>query len=117
MLDKRLLCTGVALALVIMMTVVVLLLPRAEESVVPLNEALSDVEKEPPASQPTAEFAYILKEHNGRIGVFAAGSDKPELILDVMVRHLPEYDQEQLKTGVPAKTYSELVNLIEDYNS
>jgi len=114
MLDKRLACTAVALVLVVMASVVAASLP-GKENTAQMQENVGDVEKEAP--RPAEDYVYVLKEHQGRIGVFLAGETEPEMILDVPVKHLPEYDREQMRQGIPARSYSELVALIEDYSS
>ena len=61
--------------------------------------------------------AYTVKEHRGRIAVFKAGNEAPELILDgVAVRDLPSYDRELLKNGIPAESEAELRRILEDYD-
>ena len=42
---------------------------------------------------------------------------EPDLVFDVYVRTLPEYDQQQLERGVRVKDYDKLTALIEDYIS
>jgi len=112
MLDKRFACTAAALALVVMAAVVAVSLPDKRETI-PLQETLSDVEKEEEQQGPM----YILREYEGRIGVFIAGEAEPETVLDVLVKYLPEYDREQMRQGIPAGSYNELTALIEDYSS
>lgn len=63
------------------------------------------------------EYEYLLKEYQERIGVFRKGADTPEMMLNVYVYHLPKYDQQMLKEGIPAKDYQQLVSLMEDYTS
>jgi hypothetical protein len=59
---------------------------------------------------------YIVKRYGDIIGVFDAGDEIPFLTIDVFVFTLPDYEQEQLKSGiiVPA---NELEELIEAYTS
>ena len=115
MLDKRLLWTGIALAAVIMTTVVAVSLPQREESI-PLNEVVEDVEK-PAGEDPPPPYAYLLREYQGRIAVYTAGQEEPDMVLNVMVKHLPEYDRRQLEEGITVASYSELESLIEDFSS
>ena len=62
-------------------------------------------------------YLYIIREHDGRVAVFARGEDTPEMILERMVHHLPVYDRIQLREGVPVFTEEELQERIEDYTS
>ncbi len=66
---------------------------------------------------PVGEYEYILREHDGRLAVFLKDKDTPEMIFDVYVRLLPEYDRGQLNQGVYVKDYEELISRIEDYIS
>lgn len=63
------------------------------------------------------EYEYLLKDYGGRLAVFKRGAASPDMIFDVYVKSLPDFDRNQLQTGVTAKNYSELVGLIEDYTS
>ena len=60
---------------------------------------------------------YVLKDYDGRLAVFKTGQEEPELVFDVFVSTLPEYDQTALQSGVAAKDLEELNRLIEDYIS
>lgn len=64
-----------------------------------------------------ADYEYILKDYGGRLAVFQRGATSPDLVFDVYIQSLPDFDRGQLKNGVAAKNYSELVGLIEDYTS
>ncbi len=64
-----------------------------------------------------ADYEYLLKDYRGRLAVFHRGAADPDLVFDVYIQSLPDYDRGQLKNGVSAKDYAELVNLIEDYTS
>ena len=67
----------------------------------------------PEPSQP----AYILREYDGKLGVFPADSDTPQEVIDVPISLLPPYDQAELSSGVPAADDAELSKLLEDYTS
>lgn len=69
------------------------------------------------SSSSSASNAYILKENEGRIAVFAEGKAEPILTTDTMVKILPLEDQQELKDGV--KVYGEraLQKALEDYCS
>lgn len=66
---------------------------------------------------PPSEAAYILREYDGRLGVFAPGSALPQTVIDIYIKNLPATDQQALKKGVAAENYAALVRLIEDYVS
>lgn len=114
MFDRRLALTGAALAAVVMVTVAAVTLLPGGEDTVQLQESVSDIGK---AESRAREYAYLLKEHDGRIGVFLQNEKEPEMVLDVLVKYLPDFDRQQLAAGIPAATYEELVALIEDYSS
>ena len=69
------------------------------------------------ASLTEPEYLYIIREHDGRVAVFARGRSTPEMVLDRLVHHLPTYDRIQLREGVPVFTREELQERIEDYTS
>lgn len=56
---------------------------------------------------------YILKEYNGKIGIF----ENEALIytLDTYVFTLPEYDKKLLNDGIEISTKEELYELLEEY--
>lgn len=115
MFDKRLLITGAALAVMIMAAVVAVNIPTGTQETVPMHETVSDVEK-PSQAESEAPLVYVLKEHEGRIGVFTGG-EEPDMMLDVLVKYLPDYDRELLREGISVDSYERLVSLIEDYSS
>jgi len=116
MFDKRLLWTSTAIVIVIMVAVVAAALPQRENAV-RSQENVSGLEVEEDTPQQEPEYLYMLKEYRGRIGVYIGGADEPEMILDVPIKHLPDYDRELLMEGIPVWSYSELVALMEDYSS
>lgn len=121
-MDKRFAWTGLAIAAVTLFSLLAVKLPQAADETLPIAEAVSDVElprrpeQEPQESQ-EPEYVYMLREYEGRIGVFQYGSEEPEQILDVPVKYLPEYDQVQMAQGIPCHSYQELTALMEDYTS
>lgn len=78
---------------------------------------------QPPAAaetgqnQTTSYPSYMLKDYHGKIAVFETDKDQPDIVFDVYVSTLPEFDQKALKTGVFAQDMKELNRLIEDYTS
>ena len=63
------------------------------------------------------EKAYILREYDGRLGIFEPGGTVPQTVIDIYIKTLPETDQQALKQGVAAKNYAALIRLLEDYVS
>ncbi|MDR3178834.1 MAG: hypothetical protein LBT82_02095 [Oscillospiraceae bacterium] len=60
---------------------------------------------------------YIIKDYNGKVAVFEKGKQNPFRITNCQISQLPVCDQDVLKTGIEAKTESELVRVLEDYCS
>lgn len=56
----------------------------------------------------------IVREYNGRIGVFKGESSVPYRVIDYDVSLLSEFDREQLQEGVVMETEEELRQFIED---
>lgn len=56
---------------------------------------------------------YILKEYNGKIGIFE--NDALIYTLDTYVFTLPENDKKLLKDGISVSTKEELYELLEEY--
>lgn len=61
------------------------------------------------------ETSYILKEYEGALAVFAPNEKEPLKLLDIYPQTLPKTDREKLSLGISAKSYEELLGLIEDY--
>lgn len=122
-MDRRFVSTVLAVLAVTVGTAA--LVNRTEAPpVAPLHESVSGVEirpETPAATQPTQkepDYAYIIREYEGRVAVFSAGDDnKPEMVLDLLVKYLPDYDRTQMQEGIRVKDYQELVSRIEDYVS
>ena len=60
---------------------------------------------------------YILKEYNGKIGVFRTNAQKPYTYVDMDINYLTEYDRELLTKGIEVDTQQQLNSLIEDITS
>lgn len=63
------------------------------------------------------EYKYIVKEYEGKIGVFLYGEESPMRVYQVPVEQLPEYDVLQLKKGIRIANDEELFQIIEDYTT
>lgn len=124
-MDKRFLVTVFALAMVVAGAGAFASIPKkVEPETATLHEPVSGIEEEydVPKSESHAEsgteYTYILKEHNGHVAVFLyENPSEPEIVLDTLVKFLPDYDRTQMMDGIPVKDYKELLILIEDYIS
>lgn len=61
-------------------------------------------------------YQYILKEYQGKVGVFEPGEETPEEVLDIDPTILPETDQEDLRNGILIDNADDLRALIEDFD-
>ena len=68
-------------------------------------------------SENTAEYPYLLRTYEGKLAVFTTDLVHPDMVFDVYVRTLPEYDRLELEKGVRVESYDKLTALIEDYIS
>lgn len=60
---------------------------------------------------------YIVREYEGKLGVFIGASDKPYKTVDCNLLLLPDYDRQQLADGVIINSEAELKSYIEDMTS
>lgn len=63
------------------------------------------------------EYPYLLRTYEGKLALFSTDLVKPDMVFDVYVRTLPEFDRDQLERGVRVPDYEKLTSLIEDYIS
>lgn len=61
--------------------------------------------------------SYYLRAFDNRIGIFKAGSDQPEQIINVYISSLPPEVQDQINAGIFCKDNTELLQRIEDFTS
>ena len=80
---------------------------KIELEVAKITEFNNEVENEDNAT-------FILKNHNGVIGVFDQSGILTDII-DVDIKSLPEQDRTMLEAGIWARSRQELASLIEDY--
>jgi len=69
------------------------------------------------AASQTEAYRYLVKNHNGHIGIFSGESAEPEKVLSIRVDSLPAADIEALNKGIRLHSDEELLRLIEDYSS
>lgn len=60
---------------------------------------------------------FILREYEGRIGIFVAGEKEPLEVLNVFVFTLPTTDRAALKIGITVYGADALRTLIEDFTA
>ena len=70
-------------------------------------------------SAPSSEISegYTLKVWSGCAAVFSGGSTSPLFITDIRVDSLRERDRDLLEQGITVQSKTELLKLIEDFNS
>ncbi len=59
----------------------------------------------------------IVKEYNGKIGVFRGGSNTPYKVIEYDVSLLSDYDREQIENGIVMESDEELRKFIEDMST
>ncbi len=69
----------------------------------------------PAASSPSSGYSYVLKDHHGRLALFAPDEAQPVQVYEVYTRLLPEQDVLSLQAGIPLDSEAELQRLLEDF--
>lgn len=64
--------------------------------------------------QELEQIDFVVREYNGKLGVFRGESKSPYKIIDFNVTLMSDYDRELLKEGITLKTEQELDTFIED---
>jgi len=60
---------------------------------------------------------YLVKEYEGRIGVFRDGNTQPIRVVQVYVAYLPEKDRYELRKGINVNGILRLEKIIDDLRS
>lgn len=68
-----------------------------------------------PGSAPAAP--YVLKDHGGKLAVFAPEGGEPLQVYDVYTHLLPESDVAALRQGIPVESEERLDRLLEDFGA
>lgn len=69
------------------------------------------------SAQRTSAAGFVIKEYEGKIGIFQIDSDRPIQVLEVYVETLPDTEQQRLKKGIVIWSEKDLRSLIEAYTS
>ena len=64
-----------------------------------------------------AAASYLLKEYEGKIGIFHIGDTAPFRVLEVYLVSLPVIDRTELEDGIFVSGDAKLQVMIEDYES
>lgn len=64
-----------------------------------------------------AQPECIVREYNGKIGVFRGSGDIPYKVIDYDISLLSEYDREQIENGLIMENDEELRKFIEDMST
>lgn len=67
------------------------------------------------ATDDDSDICYIVREHEGIIGVFTADGD-PLYTVEVYIKTLPEADRKLLYDGIYAASREELLEILGDYD-
>lgn len=71
-----------------------------------------------PSGQPGGtDYAYLLRETDGKIGLYLPQEDTPRQVLDIYTYTLPEYDQQLLQEGIPVADEEDLQKYLEEFDS
>ncbi len=81
------------------------------------SSAISPESSLPDDNEKTVDYHYLLRSYEGKLAVFTTDLVQPDMVFDVYVRTLPDYDRQQLERGVRVENYDKLTALIEDYIS
>ena len=65
----------------------------------------------------STNYAYLLRDYEGKLAVFEVGADEPFQVTDVRISTLPLVDQQALQAGIEAKDKAELTQLLNDFCS
>ena len=118
-IEKKIFIFSVFLLATLIITAVMISYLLLNNKIIESSSTIIEFEPDVPAfeikDEATAkkEIYYVLKEYNGKIGVY----ENESLIytLDIYVFTLPEVDKQLLKDGIIVYTKEKLYELIEEY--
>lgn len=64
----------------------------------------------------TGHNGYVVREYNGKIGIFQQKSNVLQETLNVRVSDLPILDRQRLSSGIVAESDEQLCKIIEDFD-
>lgn len=115
--------TGIVFVLSISLLTLTLNQYSSKQAVVPTPTADASAQANTQASdsedssaEKAVEEIYIIKNYQGKIGIFIKGDENPFQILDIDPSLLPEKDQEELSEGLEIKGAENLRQIIEDFD-
>lgn len=115
--------TGIVFVLSISLLTLTLNQYSSKQAVVPTPTADASAQANTQASdsedssaEKAVEEIYIIKNYQGKIGIFIKGDENPFQILDIDPSLLPEKDQEELSDGLEIKGAENLRQIIEDFD-
>ena len=73
---------------------------------------VSDTEAE---TETEASFERLIKEHDGKIGIFD-GNGRLLSVIETYVKTLPKSERDELKEGIRVNTEKELYSIMEAYS-
>ena len=127
-LSTALLCCGVILAVLLVVTLTVPKKPQparlaASSTFVYSSANNLSSQGTPHSAAPSAAPAagrqaiFLVKAYEGKIGIYHVGEAKPFRILNVQVSSLPAADQQLLRSGISLQSSDQLQAVLEDYGS
>ncbi len=102
---------------VILILLIFLAAYSAPEKTPQLAESSSSSSSSQISVQESSSWPYLLRAYEGKLAVFTDDLVQPEMVFDVYIKTLPEYDQKELERGIRVENYEKLTALIEDYIS
>lgn len=82
-----------------------------------IRDFSSVLEESESSSAQNTSSGYILREYNGKVGVFSAENDEPVRITEIEIAALPKADAALLKLGIFVEDEISLQRFLEDYES
>ena len=118
-IEKKIFIFSVFLLATLIITAVMISYLLLNNKIIESSSTIIEFEPDTPAFEikdeatTKKEIYYVLKEYNGKIGVY----ENESLIytLDIYVFTLPEVDKQLLKDGIIVSTKEKLCELIEEY--
>lgn len=65
----------------------------------------------------STKTSYIIKEHNGVVAVFLNNENTPVIETDISITGLRQTDRQLLTNGIELENYTDVLYMLEDFNS